>query len=49
MLANQEKLRYFGLALKYKYGFQVPCDYNHVKILDNKNKQKNGKTVSALK
>ena len=36
-LANQATLRSFRLAPKYKYGFQVPNDYNHAKILDEKN------------
>ena len=36
-LANQAKLRSFQLAPKYKYRFQVPHEYNHANILDEKN------------
>ena len=36
-LENQEKLRSFQLTPKYTYGVQVPRNYNHVKILDEKN------------
>ena len=37
-LANQAKLRSFRLAPTYKYGFQVPRDYNHTTKLDEKNR-----------
>ena len=35
---NQVMLRSFRLAPRYKYGFQVPYDYNHAKKVDKKNK-----------
>ena len=36
-MANQAKLRSFRLAPRYKYGFQIPRDFNHAKSLDSKN------------
>ena len=35
-MANQAKLRSFRLAPKYKYGFEIPRDYNHAIELDTK-------------
>jgi hypothetical protein len=35
-MANQAKLRSFHLAPKYKYGFEIPRDYNHAIELDEK-------------
>ena len=36
-MVNQTKLRSFRTAPKYKYGFEVPCDYAHALQLDAKN------------
>ena len=36
-MANQAKLRSFWLAPRYKYGFEVPCNFKHAKELDKKN------------
>ena len=36
-MANQEKLVSFRLAPRYKYGFMVPRNYEHAKILDKVN------------
>ena len=35
-MANQAKLRSFRLAPKYKYGFEIPRDYDHAVELDTK-------------
>ena len=36
-MVNQAKLRSFRRSPKYKYGFEVPHDYNHAKRLDERN------------
>ena len=36
-LVKQAKLRSFRLRPKYKYGYEVPRDYNHAKQLDARN------------
>ena len=36
-LIKQAKLRSFRLCPKYKYGFEVPRDYNHALELDRQN------------
>ena len=36
-LIKQAKLRSFSLRPKYKYGFEVPRDYDHVLQLDQQN------------
>ena len=33
-MANQAKLRSFCLAPRYKYGFEIPCNYAHAIHLD---------------
>ena len=37
-LIKQAKLRSFCLKLKYKYGYEVPCNYKHALELDKKNR-----------
>ena len=36
-MANQAKLRSYNTAPKFKYGFEIPRDYNHAKWLDKRN------------
>ena len=36
-LANQAKLRSYHHAPKYKYGHEIPRDYNHAMMLDKQN------------
>jgi hypothetical protein len=36
-IVNQAKLRLFNTSTKYKYGYEVPRNYNHAMILDEKN------------
>ena len=47
-LENQEKLRSFQLTPKYTYGVQVPRNYNHVKILNKKNKNTKWQDSTSL-
>ena len=39
-MVNQAKLRSFRTAPRYKYGYEVPRDYNHAMELDEKNGNK---------
>ena len=36
-MANQAKLRSFNTAPRFKYGFEIPKNYNHAVFLDNQN------------
>ena len=47
-MANQAKLRSFCLAPKYKYGFEVPCNYAHALQLDKINNDDKWKNCTKL-
>jgi hypothetical protein len=36
-MANQEKLRSFRTAPRFKYGFEIPKDFDHAMFLDRRN------------
>jgi hypothetical protein len=47
-LVHQAKLRSYHLAPKYKYGYQVPHDYNHAMELDTRNWNKLWQEATGL-
>ena len=47
-MANQAKLHSFHTSPKYKYGFEVPRDYEHALWLDQRNGNQNWQTAIAL-
>jgi hypothetical protein len=47
-MVNQAKLRSFNTAPKYKYGFEVPRNYEHALRLDEKNCNTLWKDVIAI-
>jgi len=47
-LVNQAKLRSFNTAPRYKYGFEIPKNYDHAMRLDAKNKNTKWKDSVAL-
>ena len=47
-LINQAKLRSYNMAPRYKYGFEVPRNYEHAMCLDQKNKNTRWKDAVSL-
>ena len=47
-MANQAKLRSFRTAPKFKYGFEIPKDYDHAVFLDNRNGNTKWQDANAL-
>ena len=47
-MINQAKLRSFNTSTKYKYGFEVPRNYKHALLLDEKNGNNLWKDAVAL-
>ena len=45
---HQAKLRSYRTAPRYKYGFEVPRDYNHAMELDKKNGNKKWKDSTGI-
>ena len=47
-MANQAKLRSFRTAPRYKYGFEIPRDYQHAVRLDERNKNTKWQDAAGL-
>ena len=47
-LVNQAKLRSFNTAPRYKYGFEIPRNYQHGLLLDERNKNTKWKDAIVL-
>ena len=47
-LVNQAKLRSYNSAPRYKYGFEIPRNYEHAMVLDQKNKNTKWKDAVVL-
>ncbi len=47
-MVNQVKLQLYQMAPRYKYGYEVPCDYCHAVELDNWNDNNKWQDSTAL-
>ena len=47
-MVNQSKLRSYNTAPRYKYGFEIPRNYAHALVLDERNKNTKWKDAVAL-